>query len=277
MKFKTIYIFFNTVLAVSFAVIFSMPFFMLGGDYVKVFWTQNWYLALFFFLVLAVLNVYFLCKWKLFSLLESENWEETRRYLERRVYEKNSSSRQALRILINTCIVLADIEGLARLSRHIAEKKPRLFAVFALDLGIPHIVRGDPAAMRAYFEEALRNPKLRKRDWLRWNLAFARMAGDEYADREKAREELSLLAANSPDPLLRLLSVYLLDKSAEKRDADVQLIARVCSSLKGKYTRREAWEKTAGRSKNSLIGLVLAKLLAEAEKWLFEEKNDGRI
>ncbi|MDR1625591.1 MAG: hypothetical protein LBT33_03545 [Spirochaetia bacterium] len=269
MKFKTIYFFFNAILVVSFTVIFFMPFFMLGWDYVKVFWTQNWYLPLVFFLTVAVLNAYFLSKWKLFSLLESENWKEASQYLERRIYEKNSSSRQAVRILINTCIVLADIVALARLSRHIAENKPRLFAVFALDLGVPYIIRGDPAMMEAYFEKALRNPRVRKRDWLRWNLAFARMAGGGYADREKVREELSLLAKKEEDPLLVLLSVYLLDKSAEKGDDEARLIAGVCSSLKGKYTR-EAWVKTVGRSRNTLMGLVLSKLADEAEKWLFE-------
>jgi hypothetical protein len=222
------------------------------------------------------MNAWFLYKWKLFSLMESENWKGACLYLEQRVYKKNSSSRQAVRLLINTYIVLADIEGLAKLSRHLAENKARLFAVFALELGIPHIVRNDFAAMQSYFEAVLKNPKVKRRDWLRWNLAFARMADGSPVGREKAREDLFLLAEKPEDPVLRLLTVYLLDKSVEKSDAVTKLTDRVCSSLKGKYTREE-WEKTVGRSKSSLIVLVLSKLLEEAEKWLFEEKNDERI
>jgi hypothetical protein len=274
------------LLVTSFAIIIFMPFFMLGWDYVKVFWMRNWYLAAVFFLTLAVLNVYFLCKWKLFSFVESENWSELRLYLERRVYEKKSSSRPAVRILINTYIVLADTGGLMKLSRYLAENKPRLFAVFALDLGIPYIVRGVSSETRTYFEEALKNPRARKRDWLRWNLAFARMACGGYEDREKAQEELVLLVEKAEDPLVRLLSVYLLDRSIEKSDAGTQLTAaaraslNVRESLKGMYTR-EKWEKIPGQAKDSLITLVLSKLLAEAENWLFEEKTeektDGRV
>jgi acyl-CoA-binding protein len=263
------------LLVASFAIIIFMPFFMLGWDYVKVFWIRNWYLAAVFFLTLVILNIYFLCKWKLFSLVEAENWNELRQYLEQRIYEKKSSSRQAVRILINTYIVLADTGGLMKLSRYLAENKPRLFAVFALDLGIPYIVRAAASETRAYFEEALKNPRARKRDWLRWNLAFARMACGGYTNREQARAELARLAEKPEDPLVWLLSVYLLDKSAEKSDAGTEFMAAARASLKGRYTR-EKWGKIPGRAKNSLIILVLSKLIAEAENWLFEEKTEEK-
>jgi hypothetical protein len=103
------------------------------------------------------------------------------------------------------------------------------------------------------------------------------MAGGGYEDRKKAQDDLAVLAENPKDPVVRLLSVHLLDKSAEKNDALVKLTDEVCSFLRRKYTR-ETWKETVSRAKNSLIVLILSKLLDEAEKWLFEEKNnDGRI
>ncbi len=74
MKFRTIYILFNVVIAVSFVFVFFLPFFLLGWDYSLEFWKGSWYLALFFIVLLGVLNAFFAWNWKVFSLVEKEDW-----------------------------------------------------------------------------------------------------------------------------------------------------------------------------------------------------------
>jgi hypothetical protein len=271
LKFKIIFIFFNILLIASFVCILSAPFFMLGGEYVKIFWKTNWYFAALFFAAFLGLNTFFLYRWKLFSLIENEDWKGVCQYLQQRIYGKNRESRQTVRILINTYIVLADMEGLKKLSRHLEEKKSRFFAVFALELGIPYISGDDPAAQEAYFARAVANPKTRRKDWLRWNLAFAQLRTGG-RDRQEAAAGLAALIAETKDPVLCLLSAYLLYSSGEPADDNTQPAARARDTLRQKYTR-SAWEKVSQQSRNSLIGLLLSKLLDEAENWLFENKE----
>jgi hypothetical protein len=275
LKFKTIFVFFNILIIVSFVSVLFMPFFMIGWDYVKVFWSENWPLAVVFIAVMAGMNSYFLWNWKLFSLLEAQDWKAVRGYLEERIYKKKKESRQTVRLLINTYIVLADIKALAELSGYLEEKASRYSGFFALELGIPWLIGNDLEAMRAYFERALRHPFARKKDWLRWSCAFAGLGSPMRERREAAAGDLTLLASGGSEAALRLLAAYLLDNYAEKGDDAWRLGQNVRTALKSSYTR-SSWEKATGRFKVSLAGLVLKQLLHEAEAWLFEEEhNDG--
>jgi hypothetical protein len=212
----------------------------------------------------------------MFSLLEAEDWKGVRGYLEERIYKKKKESRQAVRLLINTYIVLADTEALGELSRYLEEKPSRFFGSFALELGIPYMARNDPAEMRAYFERALRCPDSRKKEWLRWAAAFAGLGGSGPEVRETAAGELADLASGGREAVLRLLAAYLLDNRAEKCDDNKRLIEGVRAALRSSYTR-SSWEKAAGRFKVSLTGLILKQLLRDAENWLFEEKNNDGV
>jgi hypothetical protein len=246
---------------------------MLGGDYVKTFWASNWYLAAVFWLVFLILNAYFALNRKLFSLLEAENWQEVRSYLENRVYSRNRLSRRTLTILINTYIVLSDMAGLRKLSRYLEEKKSRFFPFFGLELGVPYLVRDDAAGRLAYFEGLLGNPKARKKDWIRWNIAFSRMAADE---RERARDELADLTRNLRDPVPLLLSAYLLE-GCGGTDAAVKTLAEdTRAALREKYPPR-AWNRLVERPRNDLMILVFSKLLDEARNWLFEETTLSKV
>jgi hypothetical protein len=270
LKFKTIFVIFNILLISSFLFILCMPFFILGRGYVKTFWAANWYLAAFFLLGFLTVNAYFLLNRKLFSSLERENWPEVREYLENRVYVRNKTSRRTLNILINTYIVLSDIAGLKKLSRHLEEKKSRHFPFFGLELGIPYFTENNAAGRLAYFEGLLENPNVRRRDWIRWALAFSRMAAGQ---RERAKDDLAALARETKDPVLLLLAVYLLDSCGET--SAESLAAETRTALRAKYPPA-AWRGLVERSQTNLMVLVLSRLLDEAENWLFGPDTDAR-
>ena len=274
MKFKTIFVFFNILIVVTFVFILFMPFFMLGGGYVKVFWKENWYFGAAFAVVLGALNLYYVKNRALFSFFEKEDWQGARGYLEEIIYTRKKGSRKTIRMLIHTYVVLADTQALEKLSRYLEEAFPRRFAFFALELGIPSMVQGNPDAMRGYFERALMAPGARKRPWLLWHSAFAGLGSVSAETRALAASRLGELASGGRDSVLRLLSAYLLDSRAEKDTAG--FVQRIRAELKALHTRAE-WEKRAGRFSSSLSGLVLGRLLADAEKWLFgeEENNNG--
>jgi hypothetical protein len=172
-----------------------------------------------------------------------------------------------VRLLINTCIVLSDLGSVEKLSRHLREKKSKFAAVFALELGIPYMVSGDSAAAaRAYFETALQNPASREKGWLRWCLAFLLLAKNE---RDAAKDILTGLARETQEPVLRLLTAYLLDSTGEKADDTRSLIdsARTALLQKG----RAAWDAAVRKSRDSIMVIILARLLEKAEAWLFGE------
>ena len=272
MKFKTILVSFNIIIIGSLGFILLMPLLMLRGDYVKVFWRANWYLPAVFALMLSALNFYFLKNRKVFSFFENEDWAGARAYLEDRIYSKNRYSRQAIRLLINTYIVMADTGALEKLSRYLEESSPRYFPVFALELGIPYTVGGNADAMRDYFERALKRSSVHKRPWLIWHSAFAGLGSSSAETRGLAAASLRELAVGGRDGVLRLFAASLLDSRGGT--GDDEFTRRMRAELKALHTRG-GWEKLFARFGASLVGLVLKRFLAEAEKWLYEgEEND---
>ena len=59
MRFKIVFILFNVVIVASFLIIYLMPLAMLGMDYTREFWANNWGLPIVFVVILAILNGYF--------------------------------------------------------------------------------------------------------------------------------------------------------------------------------------------------------------------------
>ena len=244
-----------------------MPFFILGGEYTEIFWSRNWYLAAAFALVLAGLNGYFILNWRLFALLEAEDWEGVRRHLEYRSYGRKRPGRQSLRILINTYVILADTKGMQKLERHLRREKPRYFSEFGLELGLPYLMTNQPENMESYYAEAAGRPGMKKLDWVRFNLAFARMV---LKKTDLAKDDLKTLAVSVADPVLRLLSMYLLDNLRDTDPAVSTIVDEAKKKFLGRHSRK-SWATTVARSQNRLEVLVQMKLVNDAGTWLFAE------
>ncbi len=263
MKFKVIFLLFNVVLVVSFLVIYLMPLFIIGWDYTKVFWAANWYLPAIFFAIIAVLNVYFALNWRLFNLLEREDWASLVSYLEQEIFTKNRIRRQYVRILVNGYLVNSNTEGISRLEALVREKRPALMPSMVLSFGIPHLLKGEPAQMEEYFAEFLNDRGTRERNWVLWNHAFALMLQKR---RDEARGELLSVVKASREPVLRLLSLYLLDAFS---DGDVErVLEEGKASLKKRFTP-SLWQKELERAKDNVQVVILSKLVQESTEWLF--------
>ncbi len=265
MKFKVIFLLFNAVLVVAFLVIYLMPLFVIGWDYAKLFWASDWYLPVIFFAIIGALNLYFALNWRLFILLEREDWAGIVRYLETQVFEKNRLRRQYVRILINGYLVNSNTEGIGRLERLIREKKPALVGAFALSLGIPYLLKNEPAEMERYFGAFVGNKRVAKENWISWNHAFALML---LKRREEARETLVGVARRSREPVLLLLSYYLLDAFSNDDPRVERLLEEGKASLKKRFSPI-LWQKELDRAKDEVEVVLLSKLVQEATEWLF--------
>ena len=263
MKFRVIFLLFNVVLVISFLVIYLMPLFIIGWDYTKIFWAANWYLPVIFFAIIAVLNVYFALNWRLFNLLEREDWAGLVSFLEEEIYTKNRIRRQHVRILVNGYLVNSNTDGIGRLEAQVREKRPKLMPSMALSFGVPHLLKNDPVQMEQYFAEFLTKRNTRDRNWVLWDHAFALMLQKR---REEARGELLGVVKASREPVLRLLSFYLLDAFS---DGDVErVLEEGKASLKKRFTP-SLWQKELERAKDNVQVVILSKLVQESTEWLF--------
>lgn len=270
MKFKTIFIVFNLVIVFSFAFIFFMPLLMLGQGYFPLMLEQNLIPALLFVFTLIIINSYFLSNWKLFNLLEAENWPQLIEFLEEEIFTRNRIRGSYIKMLINAYLLSSAIEKITSLEAHIAERKPLLINRYAIHFGIPYLLKRSPGEAENYFSKLIAASKVHSRVWVQWNYAFSLMQQHKFDD---AKEILMALAENRKDHLLLLLTLYLLD-SFSKNDAVVAAaVSAGCEYLKKRYTQN-SFQKKLERSHKNIEVLLLSRIFDDALGWLFPHNND---
>ncbi len=269
MKFKTIFILFNVVIVFSFLFIFLMPLTVLGWDYAQLFWSRNWVLAVLFVVVMAGINAYFLSQWRLFMLLESENWHGLIHYLEERIYEKRRIRPQHVRILINTYVVTSKLDAIEQLEEFLTEHRPALVARFSLQLGVPYLLKNQADAAERFFAGLLEDQRVERRNWIRWSHAFSLLLQKKQDD---AKERLKGLVPDVKDPVLLVLALYLLEAFARNDEQAGELVESKLAELKQRYTQSQ-WSKEADKRKNEIHVLLLSKLLQEAADWAFSLRD----
>src|SRR5208337_2526091 len=218
MKMKAIFLLLNAVLGIAFLVIFLTPLFLVGGDWFSIFWIRNWPIAVVFVLTLCAVDAYFLLNWKLFGGLEKENWGQVASFLEDRIFKRGWISGARVRLLLNTYLVTSNTEGILALEAYLAGKRPGIIPRFSLPFGIPHLLSKEPKDAEAWFRGMLSRARLADRDWVSWNHAFSLLQNKES---DAARTELSTLVERVSDPVLLLLTIYLLDVLA-RNDAALE-------------------------------------------------------
>ncbi len=239
-----------------------MPLLVLGWDYTRDFWTGNWYLPLVFFLVMALLNLYFLMHWRLFSLLEKEDWSGIISHVLGRM-ENGRFRKQDIKICINAALVSSRLDILTRVEMLLREKKPAMLEEFVLTLGVPYILGSEPAKAEAFFREFLES-KVKTRLWIVWSYGFSLLLQKKLS--EAKVQFLSIL--DWTDPVLTLLNAYMLETAALD-DVEAQKIKEnMRMDLKKRFTR-EALEKEIVKARAEVHIVVLGKVVEEAVDWLY--------
>jgi hypothetical protein len=244
---------------------------MLGWDYTSVFWKQNWFLPLIFVAILALLNTYFLLNWRLFQLLENEDWENLVTYLEQRVFEKKQFSNQNIRLLINGYLLQSNVDGIRKLEEFLKEQKPGMVTKFALSFGIPYLLQNDSEQMEQYYKQFLDNEKGEESNWIHWNYSFALLMQQR---REEAKDILLRLSGRAREPLLQLLTAYLLEAFSGEEEVR-ERITDVREKLRNKYNRSQ-WDKEINKAKSNIQVVVLSKLVQDATEWLFSSQEEQK-
>ncbi len=278
MKFRTIFTLFNVVILSSFAFVFLMPLFVLGPGPAFDFWKDNWYLGLFFLLLIAGLNAFFLANRRVFLLVEREDWGGLSAYLVKSMFGSGRSRpgrfrSSRVRLLINAYLLQSDAEGIARLESELAAKRPDLLRKNALLFGVTRLLSGRHAEAESFLKDYLSAKDADSPDWLGFDYGFSLIMQKRIAE---ARPYVEAALA-SGDAVLRGLAAYLLDTlcaEAEPVEAErdsARQKADSCRELLRKRFSEARWAKEVERAKGEVHIVILSKLVDEAGRWLFDK------
>lgn len=266
MKFKLIFILFNVIIVGSFLFIFLMPLGLLGADYAGTFLRQNWFLPLIFIGIMGLMDSYFIINFKLFGLLEKEDWKGCALYLEERVIGKKRVRTNYIRLLINAYLVTSNTDKIRELESFVRKEKPKLLSSFAMEFCIPYLLANDPPRLAAYLEE-FKDAKISQRGWILWSYAFSLLLMQR---RQEAKEQLFLIAEGEKDPLIRVLGLYLLDPFTKDDEKAKVYVEEGIAVLRKKYTPA-SWNRVMNRYRENVLVVILARVVQEATAWLFED------
>jgi hypothetical protein len=265
-KFKLIFILFNAIVVISFLFVFLMPLFVLGFEYTAGFWAQNWYLVLVFAGILVLLDGYFILNWRLFQLLEKEDWPALSLFLEERIFQKKRFGDQSIRLLCNAWVVQGKPLEILRLETLLRAEKPALVARHGLLLGIPYLLKNDTSQLLAFFEPLAAMPKVADQEWIRFNLAFGLLAERRA---EEAVKLLDGLAGQTRETIIQLLAIYLLDSNTASGDeAGSARLAAAKQAFLGRFGR-DSFNRVVDKQKENLEVIILSKFITEAADWIF--------
>jgi len=270
MKFKTIFFLFNGIILFSFLFIALMPLFILGGEYTRIFWAENWFLAVIFLLFISLLDAYFILNWSMFSLLEKEDWPALTAYLENEVYEKKRITHRNVRMMVNTSLTISNLDKITRLEKEVRDKKTAWLSRYGTMLGIPYLLNENREQGKFFFQECLNGARDRDKPWLQWCYSFVLLSG---GDSSEAAPYLKDLSAQEKDPVLRLLSMYLYTSSLPEQERNGDSAGMKEEFLK-KHPERKSLDRALNRSRsNNVTVLLLSSILEDSLSWMYGSES----
>jgi len=276
LKFKSVIIFFNVLMVLFLGVIFVMPLVILGKDMAFGFWRSGWFLAPLILLILAAGDLYFGLNYRIYTLLEKEDWPALIQELENKVLQKRRYSSRLVILLLNTYLVLSDTRSVTELEKRLFMAKKNLVNGNALSFGTARILQKDYQGAAEFFAARLPesgiNGRIKGRaEWLRWYHGFSLLLSRRF---EEAAESFSLLAREGRDAVPSGLSSYFLNEtlaaflprlSAElKKDAEAGK-ERVKKSLPG----RNGWNREHKRIETEVYAAVLQPYMEKTANYLY--------
>ena len=269
MKFKTIFVIFNIIITITFLFFFTMPFFIYGGNQFVESLSKTWFALAIFIVILALFNIYFVINWHFFHLLEKEDWFGLIKHMEHKIYTKRAISRYNVKFLINFYICTSNIEGIKKLKDYLKFHKPALIGYFAIQFGIPYLLTQNFDEAKDFFENLLLQKNIRGKDWIRWNYGISLMKLNQ---EEEAKSEFLSLLSFKINPIVFLLSLYMLNSIKETDSKIRKTIEKATTDFKQHYTY-DLWSKKVENQKSNIEVVSLQNLILEASDWIFSGKN----
>jgi hypothetical protein len=233
-------------------------------------------LLIFMSVILVCLGIFFLFNYRLFLLLEREDWPALAYYLEQKIYVKNRYNSRFVKLLASSYMVISDYPSVLKLENKVFLAKRSVVEKNVLIFGAARVISGDHKGAAAFFKNHLDKSKLRRRDreWVRWFYGFSWLLSSAF---DKAEHEFLSMALSSDDALITGISAYFLannlaNKSLKRQDCLVAAEngrSRIVDTLKN----IEGWEKEVSRAETEIHIAIIRQYIDETGIWLFPRKN----
>lgn len=249
MKLRAIFLLFNLFVFLALILVLIPSFLILDRGGMSI--VRNvWIVFLVLVLIVGILDFYLIRNWKLFSLLEAENWPSLLAWLENRLYVRRKLNRAYSNLLINTALSVSNLDAIKKLELEIRQKRPALLRFLGVSLGIPILLEQNWKAIAEYYGPLADDSKTRQRDWAIWCRAVALGEG-------RIDQLMELL--DNRDISLRLLSWEILEKrSRYLSDAQLDVLAASKMELKNMLSCSKGDRMLQKSREDYLISLVLS-------------------
>jgi hypothetical protein len=221
-------------------------------------------------LLLACMSIYFFINYRLFSLLEREDWPALAYYLEHIIYEKHKYSSRNVRLLASSYLVISDFQSVLKLESKAVLAKPSVVNKNLLIFGAARILSGNHADAAAFFKSHMEKCEKNDKQWLNWFYSFSQLLSGAF---NEAEPDFSSLAVSSDNVLITGLSSYFLHNSIEKRSLTPDKCREIAENgrqrVKDAVKTVENWRKEAAKVGAEIHIAIIRKYIDEAGKWLF--------
>lgn len=270
MRFKSVLLLFNIVLFIVLLSVILLPLFIIGKDFFSVFIQKNWIVLLVFFIVILGVDLYFFLNWKLFSLLEEEDWKNLIVYLEGEIYRNGRINKMRVKILLNAYLLTSNLDGILKLESYLNESKRSMVRFYSVAFSVPYLLKSDPKTAEAFFAKLLSEKGTREVDWIRWNYAFTLMQQKQF---DAAKEELLRIYRESKQLIPFLMSIYFLHSYAKYDDEIKEFVEKGKKRLKTRSERKKL-AREIEKSGENMEALILSQIIREANDWLYSDNNE---
>jgi hypothetical protein len=224
------------------------------------------------------MSIFFFFNYRLFLLLEREDWPALAYYLEQKVYVKGRYSFRNVRLLASSYLVISDFQSVLKLESKTLLAKSSLVAKNVLIFGAARILNGKHDESVAFFKSYLGKCGKNDKQWVRWFCGFSQLLGGAFTN---AEPDFLSLAVTSDSILITGLSAYFLQNVILKYSLNAQKCQETAENgrerIRKAVATAENWKKEADKMEAEIHIAVIKKYIDSAGTWLFEEKTDGTV
>jgi cytochrome c1 len=231
-------------------------------------------LLLFMGVLLVCMSIFFFFNYRLFSLLEREDWPALAYYLEQKIYVKNRYSHRNVKLLASSYLVISDFPSVLKLESKTMMVKPHIISKNVLIFGAARVLSGNHSDAAAFFKAQLAKCNKKEKQWVQWFYGFSQLLSGAF---QQSESEFLSLAVSSDNVLITGLSAYFLGSTIEKHSSAPKKCRQAAENgrerVKNAINNLENWKKDADNVGSEIHIAIIKKYIDSAGKWLFEEKT----
>jgi len=272
LKFKYLIIVFNGIIFIIILTTVLMPLKMAVPEFSANFRLKILPIQLFIILLVIFMNLFFFINYRLFSLLEREDWPALAYYLEHKIYVKGRYSARNVRLLASSYLVISDFQSVLKLESKALLAKPSVVNKNVLIFGAARILSGNHTEAVAFFKSHLGKSREKDKQWVRWFCGFSQLLNGAFT---QAEPDFLSLAVSSDNVLIMGLSAYFLHNSIEKHSLNPNKCRETAENSRERVIKAiknaENWGIETEKMGAEIHIAIIRKYINEAGKWLFNK------